>query len=305
MNNIIPHKLWTVRLNFNKKICGDLPEKLSDALEDVVHAVMLHNTESVHDGDNWEITLTTLGEPNLDEILNAINGVEAELLSAGKVVAEKLPETDWLQQVHKDFPPVTIGKFFVYGSHYEGDTPEGLIPLQIDAATAFGSGEHETTKGCILALEYLLEKENCDFSNALDMGCGSGILAIAVAKLWPNVKISAVDIDPESVIVTDRHVKMNDVESNITSEMGDGYNTALAKNNTPYDIVVANILSSVLIEMAAQLSQVVKIGGYCVLSGLLLKQKADVIKAHEDVGFELVHAEEIGEWQALVMKKIS
>jgi ribosomal protein L11 methyltransferase len=201
--------------------------------------------------------------------------------------------------VHDNFPPIHTGAFFVYGSHYKDPVPAGLIPLKIDAATAFGSGEHETTRGCLLALEYLRDNK---FKNGLDMGCGSGILAIAMTKLWPQIKVTAVDIDPESVVVTKRHSMMNNV-SNIHVEAGDGYRTPVVGKNAPYDIVTANILANPLIAMAPDLAAALTPGGYAVLSGLLRRQREDVVTAHTKQGLSLIKTTEMGEWQTLILKK--
>ncbi|MCE9507305.1 MAG: 50S ribosomal protein L11 methyltransferase [Alphaproteobacteria bacterium] len=304
-DNHIPHPLWTVKFSFRQILSGHLASLLSEALEDVAVSVLLHNLESA-DGDNWTVTLTTMGKPDTGEILCRILLVgEAEnisdLIDKNGIIAETLPEKDWLQHVHDNFPPIKIGSFFVYGSYYTGALPPGFIPLQIDAATAFGSGEHETTRGCIQALEQLKGKNA--FKNALDMGCGSGILAIALTKLWPALKVTAIDIDPESVVVTKRHAEMNGVSDKIQAQAGDGYRAPLVAVNAPYDIVAANILANPLIEMAADLAAVLKPGGYAVLSGLLSRQKPEVVAAHEKLGLQLVRAEEIGDWQALVLQK--
>jgi ribosomal protein L11 methyltransferase len=304
-DNNIPHQLWSVRFNFQKVIKGALAEKISGALEETAAAVLLHNLEST-DGDNWTVTLTTVGKPDLGDIFQRVKKVAAAegisgLLSKKDVIAEILPEKDWLKHVHDNFPPIKIGTFFVYGSHYKGPPPEGFTPLQIDAATAFGSGEHETTRGCIQALEGLKKKNN--FKNGLDMGCGSGILAIALAKLWPGIKVTAIDIEPESIVVTRRHAEMNAVSGQINAKAGDGYHVPLVSKNAPYDIVAANILANPLIEMAPALSAALKPGGYAVLSGLLKRQKAEVVSAHEKQGLKLIGTEEIGEWRALVLQK--
>ncbi len=297
--------LWTVRLNFRQTLDGALPEKLSEALEDVAVSVFLHNQEAT-DGDNWTVTLTTLGAPDIKEIHRRVGVVAAAeniklLLDEKDIVTEKLPQKDWLQHVHENFPPIKTDKFFIYGSHYTDEKPKDLIPLQIDAATAFGSGEHETTRGCIEALEHLTESHS--FKNGLDMGCGSGILAIALVKLWPDIKVTAVDIDPESVIVTDRHAAMNDVNTKIHAAAGDGYRLPLVAQNAPYDIVTANILANPLIEMAPALLNVLQPGGCAILSGLLYRQKADVLDAHEKLGLRLVRADKIGDWCALILQK--
>lgn len=294
------HQLWTVRLGFKYTLSGNMPEKLSDALEDAAVAVSLHNLESA-DGDNWTVTLTTLGPPDIDGIFQRIESVKKKLIDKKNIVAEKLPEKDWLLHVHEKFPPLTIGKFFVHGSHHKGVVPKKLIPLKIDAATAFGSGEHETTRGCIEVLCELKKKHS--FKNALDMGTGSGILAVALAKLWPSLRITAIDIDPESISVTKRHVKMNGVSKQIKTEAGDGYRSPLVSKNSPYDIVTANILANPLIDMAPDLASVLKPGGYAVLSGLLTRQKKDVVAAHKKNKLDFIYAETIGAWQTLVLQK--
>lgn len=306
---IVPHDLWTVKLDFRQKLSGDLPEILSDALEDFALSVLLHNREAT-DGDNWTITLTTLGPPDTKAIQARVAAVAQEnglppLLAEEGITAAPLPEKDWLSHVHENFPPVTSGRFFIYGSHYTGEKPAHLTPLQIDAATAFGSGEHETTRGCLLALEYLKDQGRA-FANGLDMGCGSGILAIGMAKLWPGLRLTAIDIDPESVTVTRRHAAMNDVT--LESEAGDGYNAPLAGQNGPYDVIAANILANPLIAMAPALAAALKPGGYAVLSGLLRRQRDEVVAAHAARGLRLIRIEEIGTdetgwWQALLLQK--
>ena len=207
--------------------------------------------------------------------------------------------------MHENFPPVTIGRFFVYGSHVKQETPAGLIPLQIDAATAFGSGEHETTKGCMLSFDWMVEQGlKADTPlNALDMGCGSGILAIAITKVWQNAKVTAIDIDPESVVVTNRHAELNGAGAVITTAAGDGYNTPRCQQNAPYDLIAANILAGPLIAMAPQLNAVLKPGGYAVLSGLLGRQQVEVTAAHVAEGLKPVHALELGDWRALTFTK--
>lgn len=301
----IPHELWSVTFKFNRILDGGLAEKLSDALEDAAETVLLHNSESA-DGDNWSVTLTCIGKPDVEGIFARIAATTEEagvppLLTEQDVIAEILPEKDWLQHVHDNFPPVRIGSFFIYGSHYTGDMPADAVPLKIDAATAFGSGEHETTRGCIQALEKL--KATQDFKRGLDMGCGSGILAIAMTKLWPAIRVNAVDIEEESVVVSKRHAMMNGAEKSITAECGDGYNTQLAQSGAPYDVVAANILANPLIEMAPQLAKALRPGGFAVLSGLLARQEADVVAAHEKAGLKLIDAEKIADWRALVLQK--
>lgn len=297
----IPHPLHRVTLSFPGTLTAEDAQAIADKLDDIAVSVFLHNREAnldageTGDGDDWTVTLTTYGAPDVDQIHALLDGE----ISHDRIHVEKLPEKDWLRHVHDNFPPVTIGRFFVYGSHYDGAIPANLVPLKIDAATAFGSGEHETTKGCLLAFEWLAK--NNSFKNGLDMGCGSGILAIGMTKIWPGMPVLAIDIDEESIIVTKRHADMN--AAKITAEAGDGYNVASVPAAAPYDLIAANILAGPLIQMAPQLNDVLAPGGFCVLSGLLARQEKDVTAAHEAQGLRLVHRIEIADWRALVLKK--
>lgn len=288
----IPHPLFRTEITAPARLSGTDAEAIAEALDDIALSILLHNKEST-DGDDWYLVLTTMGEPDSA-------AVKERLPDGFAIKTEKLPETDWLQHVHDNFPPVTAGRFFIYGSHYDGAPPENLVPLKIDAATAFGSGEHETTKGCMMAFDNLAAAGN-DFKNALDMGCGSGILGIALMKIWPQVTVTAIDIDPESIIVTKRHANMNGVT--LTAAAGDGYNAPEVPAHAPYDIIAANILAGPLIAMAPDLYRSLRPGGYAVLSGLLARQEKDVIAAHEAQGLELFDTIRLGDWRALVMRR--
>lgn len=299
-NAPIPHPLWKVELDFGKTLDAEKAEKISCILEDLAVSVFIRNTEAT-DGNSWTVTLTTMGKPDRKSIETRLTGV----MMPRAITAEKLPEKDWLSHVHENFPPVAAGRFFIYGSHYKGDVPEEKIPLKIDAATAFGSGEHETTKGCLLALEEMAAEspfgKNDSGRRGLDMGCGSGILGIAMQKLWPLIRVTAVDIDPESITVTKRHAKMNGTV--LEAMAGSGYATAMACENAPYDIIAANILAGPLIDMAADLAQALRPGGQAVLSGLLARQEKDVAAAHQQAGLRIKKSFAIGDWRAIWLSK--
>jgi ribosomal protein L11 methyltransferase len=288
--------LHRVSLGFAKKLDGMTAQAVSDAVEDLAAAVFLHNKEA-EDGDNWTVTLTTRGAPDKDAILARVKTV---VRGKAMVRAEKMPQKDWLRHVHDNFPPVKTKRFFVHGSHFKKSPPKGLIPLQIDAATAFGSGEHETTKGCLMALEWLA-KEKRAFKNVLDMGCGSGILAIGAKKLWDKAKITAIDIDPECIVVSKRHAKMNGVK--LSAAAGDGYRTKLCKEGAPYDLICANILAGPLVDMAPLLQKALKKDGICVLSGLLARQEELVSFAHVKQGLKHMKTIPVGNWRTLVFRK--
>lgn len=219
-------------------------------------------------------------------------------------VSEIDDNTDWLAETYRAFPPFSVGPFFIYGSHYGEAVPEGQMGLQIDAATAFGSGEHGTTKGCLQAMLDLKGMGVCPW-NILDMGTGSGILAIAAWKLW-KTPILAVDIDAESVRVTDHHAGLNGVKlggSCLSTQTGDGFAAPLVDKKSPYELVIANILAGPVIDFAADLAAVTDKPGYAILSGMLVTQAADVLAAYEAQGFALQQRYDVGEWSALLLTK--
>lgn len=296
MEKELPLSLFKVSLAFRQKLSGEEAQRVADALEETAAAITLHNKEAT-DGDDWEVSLTSRGNPNMENIFLCLKDGGFKI-DESKTCAIPIPEKDWLQHVHDSFSPVTVGKFFVYGSHYKGEIPRSCIPLNIDAATAFGSGEHETTRGCLMALEKL--SDQASFKNILDMGCGSGILAIAAAKLWPDASITAIDIDPEAVVVTNRHAGMNGAE-NIFSETGDGCDSPAVNARAPYDLILANILAGPLIDMAQDFHRLLLPGGFCVLSGLLGRQEHEVLSTYEASGFSIAGTFSLEDWRALVL----
>jgi len=209
---------------------------------------------------------------------------------------------DWLAESYRALPPFIVGSFFIYGSHYEGAKDADKIPLLIEAATAFGSGEHGTTSACILAIEHV---KSLEFKpeKILDMGCGSGILAACAAKLWPDLPVLAADNDPECMRVTNHHAALNGID-NISSFVSEGYATdSIVWNEAPYDFIIANILAGPLIEMAAEQCRALSACGYLILSGTLKEQAADVTAAYTKHGLTLAGEFPGHEWMTLLMKK--
>lgn len=211
-------------------------------------------------------------------------------------------DRNWLAESYRALPPIVIGSFFVYGSHFEGEKPRDKIPLLIEAATAFGSGEHGTTSRCMLAIEHV---KNSGFEprNVLDMGCGSGILAAAAARLWPKLPIHAADNDPECVVVTKRHLASNGI-TNVIAYQSEGYDPASPVwKEAPYDLIIANILAGPLVEMAAEQSRALATGGYLILSGTLKEQAERVLAAYTPSGLSLTAEFPGDEWMTLLLRK--
>lgn len=215
---------------------------------------------------------------------------------------EFLESKNWLKENVIKFAPVEVEDFIIYGIHEKDIPPSDKVTLRIYAATAFGS-EHQTTKSCLRAISHL-NRLGAAHRNILDMGTGSGILALAAAKLWPDAaQITAVDIDPEAVAVTRQNARDNHLEKYLTVAVSNGYNSDLVQNNAPYDIIIANILARPLIEMAPQLNQALTPGGFCILSGFVDDQEDWVIGEHTKLGLKLVELYKLDNWRAALLEK--
>jgi ribosomal protein L11 methyltransferase len=286
-----------------------VPESAAAAFSEAVgEQAVAVSTFELEEGVSWLVEATTHGEPDRPR-LEARVAVLAEALGIAEppLVVEHLPLIDWVSFTQQSFPPLRIGRYFVYGSHHDGLVPPGSVSLQVDAATAFGSGEHGSTKGCLLALDRLARRtgpaRRCGRrGGALDMGCGSGILAMAMARTW-RMRVTAVDIDSESVRVTRFNAARNGVAGLVAAQGGDGYRTAVVRRHAPFQVVTANILARPLARMAPRLARVLARGGHVVLAGLLARQERHVLQAHRAQGLRLVARIPVGEWTTLVMRR--
>jgi ribosomal protein L11 methyltransferase len=211
---------------------------------------------------------------------------------------EKLAPRDWLAENQLAFPPFRIGRFFVYGSHYPGRVPAGAIGIQVDAATAFGTGEHPSTRACLMALESLARRHR--FHRPLDIGTGTGILAVAAAKLL-HCRVLASDIDRGAVGVARHNVVRNGVMGMVQVHRAPGYrDRALRKSR--YDLILSNILARPLALLARDLARVLMPGGRAVLSGLLRRQEPIVLAPHRGRGIVLERRLVIDGWSTLVLR---
>jgi len=258
-------------------------------------------------GGAWRVEAFAEREPDRAALVAALSVAAAALAGAapadlaGGLVVEKLPQRDWLLENQQSFPPLRAGRYFIHGSHHAGGVPAGAIGLLIDAATAFGTGEHATTRGCLLALDRLARRGRR--RRVLDMGTGTGILAIAAAKTWRHRRILACDIDPGSVRVARANVRANEVAPLVRTARTDGYQAAVVDRAAPFDVVFANILARPLAAMAPSLARALAPDGIAVLSGLLRRQEAFVLAAHRAQGLKLARRIPIGGWHTLVFSR--
>ena len=215
---------------------------------------------------------------------------------------DQLPEKDWLAETFLNFQPLEIGEFYIHGSHETAlSPPNEKKVICLDAATAFGSGRHETTASCLLLLEALFQEK--PWKNALDVGCGSGLLAIAMAMLCP-VPTWASDIDPEAVRVAIQNAIRNQVGDLLHIVESAGVSCEKLQHQKPFEVVVANILAEPLIQLAPDLTSAVTQGGNLVLSGFLDTQEADLLKTYQALGFQKIQRIQDKDWVAVRLKKI-
>ena len=213
----------------------------------------------------------------------------------------ELPETDWVAEVKRELHPVEAGRFFLYGSHDADKVPEGSVALLVDAAMAFGTGHHGTTLGCLRALDRLAQSGFVG-QNVVDIGCGTAVLAMAAAKIWPN-PVLASDIDQVAVDVAKANLAFNDLTGRVECLEAAGFDAIRLREGAPYDLVFANILKGPLLGLAPDMAANTAPGGYAILSGILNEQAEEIRQTYGENGFEFVNAEVIGDWTTLLLCK--
>jgi ribosomal protein L11 methyltransferase len=217
------------------------------------------------------------------------------------ISAEAIPSVDWVSETQKMLPPVRSGRFIIHGSHDRGKVCSRQA-IEIDAGRAFGTAHHGTTKGCLLAIGYAAAKLKPDA--VLDLGTGSGILAIAAAKAFQHrARVWAVDIDPLAIEVAAGNSRKNRTADCIRFAVGDGIEPATAYSQAPFGLVMANILAKPLLKLAPRLRILTRKGGALILSGLLVDQAREILGRYRGVGFCLVRRIDLEGWSTLILKR--
>jgi ribosomal protein L11 methyltransferase len=215
-----------------------------------------------------------------------------------KVVREQLADADWLAMALSGLPPVRAGRFFVYGMHDRGRLPASTVNLRIEAGAAFGTGHHGTTVGCLMAYDKLIKARK--FNKVLDVGAGTGLLAIAAARTGSKIAVGT-DIDKPSVRISKENAKVN--RANARFVHASGLSNRLVTDNAPYDLVFANILARPLVSLAQDIKNALVPGGTVILSGLLRTQERMVKAAYVSRGFKVVNRIHRDAWAALVLQR--
>ncbi|MFC4273464.1 methyltransferase [Sneathiella chungangensis] len=276
--------LWQLSFTLPLKQADDIA---ADFEED---ALTISTQEAVSDGSRWRLDILFDQEPAAALLDRIPSGTDFELAP--------LAQKDWVSESQKMLPPVDAGRFYIHGSHDQPHPATSRHNLLIDAGAAFGTGLHETTFGCLMALHDLRKWKSV--KNPLDLGCGSGVLALAIAKAWSKPVIAS-DIDPAAVSVSLDNAKRNNLAPLITAVQASGLNSRKLKENAPYDLIVANILAWPLVRMAPDISAALTANGTLILSGLLGTRDVMVRNAYLQQGLILKRRYRIGSWNALVL----
>ncbi|WP_109357305.1 50S ribosomal protein L11 methyltransferase [Sphingorhabdus sp. EL138] len=257
--------------------------------------------------DDWVIEIYSDAEPNaafLEE--TAKLSASAKAVNVHPVV-EKLDDEDWVTLSQQGLEPLRAGRFYVHTSNSAPMKDSNVTNICIDAGQAFGTGHHETTKGCLESLDRL-KRLGQSYSNIIDVGTGTGLLAFAARHLWPTSRIIASDIDPVAVQVSAENAEVNNIAIGrshraIQLQTSNGLDHPALRDRAPYDLIIANILAGPLIALAPQLAAAATSGTVLVLAGLLETQRAEVLHAYIRVGFRPRHSRMENQWPCLTLVK--
>lgn len=283
---------WTALTTLSDKNRAEALAEAMETLEPLPSGVGIFEIE---DGSGtWEVG---------GYFTEAPDAVALALLAAAQGAADfvisEVPETDWVAHVRRELKPVEAGRFFVHGAHDADKLPKGKIGLLIEASMAFGTGHHGTTLGCLRAIDRMAA-EGFAPARVADIGCGSGVLAMAAASVWPGSVIAA-DIDPVAIEVTEANLAANGLADRVATCVAPGFEDPRLKG--PFDLVLANILKGPLLDLAAAMQAALAPEGRAVLSGLLIEQAEEVVAHYEGFGLELLNREDIVDWTTLVLSR--
>lgn len=296
---------WTLRLP-----CTRAEAERLDAQAETLFAAMepppvLAFAEGASEqADDWRLEAYFADQPTADTV-EAIHALLPSAAGATPIV-EPVANHDWVALSQAGMPPIDAGRFHIRNSADDparGDPGDFLIP----ASRAFGTGQHNTTRGCLLALDALRARGQ-RFGNIADIGTGTGILAFAARTLWPRAHIIASDIDPAAVEVTAANMVLNAVPGGggpgrISLAVAPGTDHPEIAARAPYDLIIANILAGPLIALAPALAAQLEEGGSLLLAGLLDSQAPAVLAACRRSGLRLAHRHDEGNWPVLHLRK--
>lgn len=276
-----------------------------EAIDDWDPEIVLTGSEVSQDRpDDWVLEAYLPHRPSRAD-RDAVTSLFAG--SAPAIEAEELPETDWVAETQRLVAPVRAGRFHIRTPDFPPDTSDGTIDLVVPAAQAFGTGQHETTAGCLAMLD-TMKRRGVVVRNLADIGTGTGLLAFAATRLWPHAYAIASDIDAVCEPVVVENAALNAVplgtrRGELAMVVAEGMDHPLLTARTPYDLLIANILAGPLIELAGDFADAVAPRGHLLLAGLLETQEPAVRAAYRTAGFRLAARRVDGDWSILWLRR--
>jgi ribosomal protein L11 methyltransferase len=255
---------------------------MTDAFEEEGYAIATMEIDEKN--DIWEASVYMFREDEA-EVRERFAALLSTEFPGEQIHREELPDVDWIAKSLEGLKPVRAGRFVVHGSHDRDTARAGEIAIEIDAGQAFGTGHHGTTAGCLEVIFKVMRARKV--KRVLDLGTGSGVLAIAARKMAP-VKALATDIDPIATRVASENVRLNGIVSGIALETAPGFHSTAFRRHGPFDLIIANILARPLMRMAPQLAAQLSPGGDVILSGILASQRWKVLAAYNGAGLRHV-----------------
>lgn len=277
---------------FFECVIGSFSIKDAFAISDIFFEMDFLSVSCLEKDEKWYVVLLSSAEINRSDIVSTLSDYKVY-----NIDTKEIEDTDWLKKCFENFKPITVGNFFLHGSHIKDQVPKDKIPILIDAATAFGTGEHPTTNRCIAACQAFFDPKI--HKHSLDVGCGSGVLSIAISKLGAEC-ITACDIDEEAVRVSYQNMLVNKIfaRSSVYIFQNRMHEFAFRK----YDFIVANILSDPLIQMSKSIAACLNDSGILILSGFISSDQG-VQSAYSALGLNMVYSYDMNEWKTLVFRK--
>lgn len=264
--------------------------RLSEALEQLEPSPVVSAFELGERG-MWEVEAFFGIEPDEAE-LNRTFGVPIRVIP--------IEDENWVARALDGLPPVETSRFFIYGSHDESMVPPNKIGLKIEASYAFGTGHHGTTRGCLLAFEHLARRRS--FDNALDLGCGTGVLGMAFARLLHR-PVVATDIDPLATAKSIENARINRAGPWMRIETANGFRSRLIADNAPYDLIFANILAGPLMRLMPGIWKNTAPGGNVILSGILDEQAIGICSIARSFGLRILRRAALEGWITLILER--
>src|ERR1700733_7130923 len=248
----------------------------------------------------WDVSVHFADPPHEPSIRELV-GLAADDEVAQGIAFDTVEARDWVKATLEELVPVCAGRFIVHGQHDRATIPPNKLGIEIEAALAFGTGHHGTTRGCLLLLDHVLKAWRP--RRVLDVGTGTGVLAIAAAKAL-RARVLASDIDPLSVRVARDNARLNGSGNWVTAIEATGFSAPPFAKLGPFDLVLANILANPLRQMATEMAAHLAPSGLVILSGLLPQQAQIVIAAYRGRGLVLQRHLQIEGWSSLLMRRM-